>query len=57
MSGVIIDSHSHFFSLPFFEGLIKQKISAADLTGELSRVGKLSGIEIPDNNLESHTNK
>lgn len=57
MPSVIIDSHSHFFSLPFFEGLIKQKISAADLTGELSRVGKLSGIEIPDNNLESHTNK
>lgn len=57
MPGVIVDSHSHFFSLPFFEGLIKQKETATDIAGELERIGKLSGVEIPDKNLEKHTYK
>ena len=57
MSSVIIDAHSHFFSLSFFETLIKQKNVDADRAGELARVGKISGIEIPDENIENHTNK
>ena len=57
MSNTIIDSHSHFFSYPFFEALIKQKNVDADIAGELTRVGKLSGVEIPDENIENHTNK
>lgn len=57
MSIKIFDSHTHFFSYPFFEALIKQKDPDANIAEELARVEKISGLSQPDNNIERHTQK
>ena len=53
----IQDAHTHFFSRPFFEALA----AASPLTGDpetlLAAVSAKTGVEIPGDDLDAHTDR